>query len=200
MTSIVSICNLALSNLGKDNISALTDAGAEARACRQFYDHTRDMLLQSYPWRWAGKTISLAEISNDKAGLWGYAYARPNDCLKIRHVTGDESDLTPRLDAHADDFGVRHEIEGGVIYADISPAFLRYTWRVVDPTKYPPLFVEALAWHLTVRLAMPLTRDPKERSDAFTLANGAQVQAQVADANEVREWMPETSDTIEARS
>jgi hypothetical protein len=68
MSSIVSICNLALSNLGKDNISALTDEGAEARACNQFYDHVRDTLLQVYPWSFAGKTASLAEVTNDKAG------------------------------------------------------------------------------------------------------------------------------------
>ncbi len=44
MASVVSICNLALSNIGKDNINALTDAGAEARACSQFYEHVRDMM------------------------------------------------------------------------------------------------------------------------------------------------------------
>ena len=46
MSSVIAICNLALSNVGKDNISSLDEAGAEARACRQFYDLTRDALLQ----------------------------------------------------------------------------------------------------------------------------------------------------------
>src|SRR6187402_875820 len=95
MSSIVSICNLALSHLGKDNISALSDAGAEARACNQFFEITRDTLLQVYPWRFAGKTASLAEITNDKPGSWAYAYNRPTDCLKIRWLRPEYSLTDP---------------------------------------------------------------------------------------------------------
>lgn len=200
MTSIVSICNLALSNIGKDNIQALGDAGAEARACRQFYEHTRDLLLQTYPWRWAGKTQSLAEVTNDKPGAWAYAYSKPNDCLKIRYVRPEYSEDEIDIEgAKTDSFGIAHEVEGDTIYTDISPAFLRYTYRIVDPSKYPPLFVEALAWHLAVRLAMPLTRDPAVRKEAFNIANGAQAVAQTADANEERETSDIVSDLVVAR-
>lgn len=201
MTSIVSICNLALSNIGKDNISALNEATPEARACNQFYDHVRDMLLQAYPWRWAGKTQSMAEVANDKPGAWDYAYSRPNDCLKARYVRPQYSEADIDLgDAKLDTFGVMHEIEGDRIYTDISPALLRYTYRVTDPTKFPPMFVEALSWHLAVRLAMPLTRDPKVRADAFTIANGMQATAQMQDANEERESSDVDSDLVEARA
>lgn len=201
MASVVSICNLALSNIGKDNINALTDAGAEARACQQFYEHTRDLLLQSYVWRFAGKTLSLAEVTNDKPGAWAYAYRRPTDCLKIRYVRPEYSETEIDLsDAKLDNFGIAHEVEGDTIYCDISPAFLRYTYRLTDPSKFSPLFVEALAWHLSVRLAMPLTRDPKIRQDCFNIANGAQAMAQMADANEERETSDITSDIVEARS
>lgn len=189
MTSIVSICNLALSNLGKENISALTEVSAEAKACNQFYDHVRDTLLQVYPWRFAGKTASLAELANDKASAWRYAYRYPTDCLKIRYVrpTYSESDPIAYIGAKTDDFGFAHETEGQSIYCDLSPAFLRYTYRNTDPTKYSPMFVEALSWHLSVRLAMPLTRDPKMRADAYQLAKATQTTAEMADANEVRE-------------
>lgn len=201
MTSIVSICNLALSNIGKDNISSLTETTPEARACNQFYEHVRDMLLQAYPWRWAGKTQSLGEIANDKPGAWGYAYQRPTDCLKVRYVRPEYSEDDIDLDgAKSDSFGIVHEIEGQAIYTDISPAFLRYTYRVTDPTKFPPLFVEALAWHLSVRLSMPLTRDPTVRRECFNVANGMQAQAQMADANEERDTSDISSDLVEARA
>lgn len=200
MTSIVSICNLALSNIGKDEIQSLNDTGAEAQACRQFYEHVRDMLLSAYPWRFAGKTQSLADVANSKPGAWGYAYARPTDCLKVRWIVPQYSNDPIEIgSAKTDNFGVLHDIEGETIYCDISPAFLRYTYRLTDPTKFSPLFVEALSWHLSVRLAMPLTRDPKVRADAFTIANGAQASAQTADANEVRETSDIDSDLVEAR-
>lgn len=200
MTSVVSICNLALSNIGKDNIASLADATAEARACSQFYAHVRDMLLQAYPWRWAGKTLSMAEVTNNKPGAWEYAYAKPIDCLKVRYVRPEYSESDIDLDgAKLDAFGVMHEIEGETIYTDISPAFLRYTAQVTDPTKFPPLFVEALAWQLSVRLAMPLTRDPSVRREAFNIANGMQASAQTSDANEERETSDAASDLAQAR-
>lgn len=200
MTSIVSICNLALSNLGKDNIASLAEATPEARACKQFYDHVRDTLLQAYPYRWAGKTQSMAALTNDKPGAWGYAYAQPSDFLKLRYVRAQYSEVEQDLTgAKTDSFGIAHEVEGQVIYTDISPAFLRYTFRVEDPTLYPALFVEALSWHLTVRLAMPLTRDPSQRSDAFKIAQQMQAAAEAADANNERETTDISSDYIEAR-
>jgi hypothetical protein len=183
MTSVVSICNLALSSLGKDEISSLTEASAEARACNQFYTISRDTLLQSYPWRFATKTQSLGEISNDKAGAWSYAYARPVDCLKVLWLRPAYSnDAAP-----VDEFGSPYEIEGRRIYCNLSPAFMRYITREIDVAHFPPLFVDALASALAVRLAMPMTRSPKIRADAYQFAKLARADAEVADANEIRE-------------
>lgn len=201
MTSVVAICNLALSNIGKDNINDLAEASPQARACNQFYALTRDMLLQSYPWRFAGKTQSLAAVTNDKPGAWGHAYNRPNDCLKVRWVRPEYSDLDPPVEGLGEPECVcyPHDIEGQTIYANLSPAFLRYTFRLTDPTRFSPLFVDALSWHLAVRLAMPMTRDPKVRADAYQLARVMQAQAEAADANEVRETSDHTSELVAGR-
>ncbi|HEY5797662.1 MAG TPA: hypothetical protein VIU82_21880 [Bosea sp. (in: a-proteobacteria)] len=202
MTSVVSICNLALSNLGKSNITDLAEATAEARACRQFYDIARDTMLQTYPWRFAGKTASLAELTNDKPGAWGHSYNRPNDCLTIRWVRPEYSLSDPRPVAVADphsEHATPYEVDGGRIYCDLSPAFLRYTFRQSDPTRFSPLFIDALSWHLAVRLAMPMTRDPKVRADAYQLAMRTQAAAQVADANETRETSDHASELVTGR-
>jgi hypothetical protein len=199
MASVVSICNLALTNLGKTKINALDEPTAEARACNQFYEHTRDMLLQGYPYRFARKTLALAEIANDKAGKWRYAYKRPIDCLKVLWLRPEYSDENPCVQTEQEEIANPYEIEGDTIYCNLSPAFLRGVFRVVDPSKYPPLFVEALSWHLAVRLAMPLTRDPKVRADAFQLAVKMQGAAEMADANEQRETSDYESDIVAAR-
>ncbi len=198
MVSVVSICNLALSNLGKDTINALSEASAEARACNQFYEHTRDTLLQAYPWRFAGKTQALAPLTNDKPGQWAYAYKRPNDCLKVRWVrprySADDFPLSKQ-----EEISFPYEVEGETIYCNVEAAFLRYTFLLTDPTKYSPLFVEALAWALTVRLAMPMTRDIKQRNDAFKLAQMSRGEAETADANEVRETSDHDSEFVQGR-
>mgnify|MGYP000966770535 CR=1 FL=1 len=199
MASKISICNLALSNIGKDNITALTDAGAEAKACNQFYDHARDTLLQAFPWSFAGKTQALAEITNDKPGQWGFAYQRPTDCLKVRWVrqqysATDNCRLTPQQE-----ISFPHEVEGQAIYCDLPTAFLRYTFKLDDPSRYSPLFVDALSWHLAVRLAMPLTRDPKIRADAYQLALAMTGTAQMSDANEEQHSSDIESEFVEVR-
>jgi len=199
MSSVVFICNLALSNIGKPNITDINEASAEAKACKQFYDHVRDLLLQSYPWTFARKTAPLAGITNSKPRRWRRAYQRPNDCLKVRRVS-DET-FPDYLPYGGDTVagGFPYEIEGAEIFCNLSPAFLEYTRKVVDPTRYPPLFVDAFGWHLAVRLAMPMTRDPKVRADAYQLAVQMQTEAAVADANEVRETSDYPAEAIEAR-
>lgn len=199
MASIVSICNLALSNIGKDGIGALNEPTAEARACNQFYGHVLSTLLQDYPWRFAEKTTSLAEVANDKPAAWARAYKRPVDCLKVLEVTPSNSGPTVGGARGAGGIGYAHEIEGGTIYCDLSPAYLRHTCAITDPSRFPPLFVEALAWALAVRLAMPLTRDPKMRADAWQIAQQTKGAAEMADANEVPATSDIDSDIVGAR-
>lgn len=199
MVSVVSICNLALTNLGKDNINALSEASAEARACNQLYEHARDTLLQAYPWRFAGKTQALAPLTNDKPGTWAYAYKLPNDCLKPRWVRPEYSLTDPCPQTPQEEISNPYDIEGETIYCNLSPAFLRYTVRLTDPTKFTPLFVDALSWALTVRLAMPMTRDIKQRNDAIKLAQMARGEAETADANEVRSTSDHESEFVKGR-
>lgn len=201
MSSVVFICNLALSNIGKPNISDLNEESAEGRACKQFYAHTRDTLLQAYPWRWAQTTLSLAEVANNKENRWDHAYQRPSDCLKIRRVVDEMLlDYVPYELRAVKAGGFDYAVEGSVIYTNLTPAHLEYTRRAEDPTRFPPLFQDALGWHLAVRLAMPLTRDPKVRADAYQLAVRIQAEAAAADANEVREVSDYPAEMIEARS
>jgi len=201
MSSDVFICNLALGNIGKGTINDLGERSTEARECSRFFTHTRDLLLQAYPWRWAGKTAALAEIANDKDGLWSHAYRKPTDCLKVRIVRPpfDAALPMPSLLNGEQQLGWPYELEGTSLYCDLSPALLHYTWRVTDPTRFPPMFIEAFGWHLAVRLAMPLTKDPKVRADAFKMAVSMQGAAEAADANEQRETSDHESELVQAR-
>lgn len=195
MTSKVSICNLALANVGKpDEIQSIDEASAEAKACKRFYDQTLGVLLESYPWRFAGKTQALAEIVNLKPNRWRKAFQRPSDCRKIRRITD-----TLMLD-DTDAKGTPYAVEGTVIYCDVDIAWLEYTADQTDPTTFPALFIDALSWHLAVRLSMPLTRDPKIRADAYQLAERMTMAAQVHDANEVREVHDPAARALEARA
>jgi len=200
MSSVIAICNLALSNVGKDNINSLDETGAEARACRQFYELTRDTLLQAYPWRFARGLMSMAELAQDVKTRWAYAYKLPNDCLKVRLVRPDYGSTEGQIITRQDEISTPFDVDGGMVYCDLSPAIIDYTKRAVDPARFSPLFIDALSWHLAVRLAMPLTRDPKMRADAYQLAQMVTTQAQDADANDARESSDHESEYKGARA
>jgi hypothetical protein len=199
MASDVFICNLALSNVGKSNISSMNEAGAEARACRQYYEHVRDLCLGEYPWHFAGKTASLAEVANDRPGSWGYAYRLPTDCLKERFIRPEDTEAAGPVPDMPMPFGYPYEIEGDVLYSDLSPCFLRYTFRLTNPAKFSPWFVDYMGWALAVRLAMPLTRDPKVRADAWQVASRVGLTAQALDANRVRNTSDHESELVSGR-
>lgn len=199
MTSTVEICNLALSNLGKDNINAIDEASNEARACRQFYPITLRMMLQSHPWKFASRTVSLAEVDNDKLGAWAYAYALPGDKLTVRHIRRAYVLDDPSPQTRQQELLNLYEIEGERLYCNLSPCLLHYVALIEDPEKFSSLFVDALAWHLAVRLAMPLTRDPNIRKAAFETATAMQSIAEANEANEERNWIDHDSEMVEVR-
>ncbi len=177
MTSNVSICNLALSNIRKPSISDMNEASEEARQCKLHFEIARDTLLQLYPWEFAKKAQALAPIANDWTSRWGYAYARPTDCLKILRIV-------PEIDFPNDIDPPQHGLRAGAIYTGFDPAWLEFTSKEIDPSKFPPLFVDAFAWALAARLALPLTGDRSIRADAVQMASAARVAAETADANE----------------
>lgn len=192
MTSVNEICNLALSNIGKPAIASFDEASEEARQCRLHYAITRDTVLQSYPWRFARKMQSLAEAPNTWEERWRHAYTRPVDCLKpIR--------IIPCVDIADDIHDVPFNVGHGFIFCDLSPARLEYTSRFEDPTYFPPLFQDALAWALATRMAMPLTRDQSIRKDSFQMASQTVSAAQFADADEEINSYDFPSSLIEAR-
>lgn len=201
MPSIVSICNVALSHLGKDDIASLTEKGAEARACNRFWKPALDALLAAHPWRFAKSSVSMAEVSNTKPGDWAHAYKRPAGCLSVRHVRHESVSGGPSLASIEEGmpFGYPYEIEGDVIFCDLSPAVLVYTVSISDPERFPPLFVEALSWHLAWRMAIPLTRDLKQREAAFKTAAAMQAVAAASDANEERTTSETGSDYVRSR-
>ena len=196
MTSKVSICNMALANVGKPDITTIDEDSAEARACRVYYDQTLAALLEVYPWRFARRTVAMAEVTNAKPNRWQKAFRRPSDCRKVLIVADEDGgDFVPGLL-----IGVPYEIEGNTVYCDLDVAYMTFTADQPDPTIYSALFIDALSWQLTVRLAMPMTRDSKVRADAYQLADRMTTTAAVHDANEVRISTDTPSPILEART
>ena len=142
MASVVGICNIALSNIGDENISSLTENNDRARACNLRYEDTRDAVLRAHPWNAATTRVELAASTDTPVWGFTYKYALPSDCLRV-------------LDVY--DYTVPFSIEGRFLLTDNSTAKLKYIARITDPNVYDILLQQAIGIRLAAEIAEALT-------------------------------------------
>jgi hypothetical protein len=165
--SDVVIVNMALSHLGDAaNVSAIdpSDGSAQADHAAQFYAHTRDRLLEAFPWKFATRRSTLALRSGVTVGSWDYAYAEPNNCLRILAIlpgTYTKDNQSVKFDTETDTDG------GGIVLTDAEDAVARWIARVTDPGKFTPAFTETLSWALASILAGPIIKGENGRAEAI---------------------------------
>ena len=136
MTAIVTLCNAALSRLGRPRIASLQEHNPEARQCQLLYQPTLDYTLTLYPWSFALQERILAALQEDKS-----LFPLPQDCLRIVSLArlGDQTyDLRPQ----------------GVYLKTQRPPRLLYIARVTEVQAMPPWFQETLIAHLVFKLAL----------------------------------------------
>lgn len=130
-------------------------------AVRRGYDSIRDKLLQMYAWTFARKTASLPTKAHKVYG-WRYTFELPPDCLRVNSVIAHDR----REDYGADiecmrlsEFPrnveiIEYEVSGSELYANRENVHVRYTARITDKDKWPPLFTEALIYCLASEAAL----------------------------------------------
>lgn len=142
MTSIVAVCNRALSKIGDELIiMSLNDETKPARYCKALYADTRDFVLRSYPWRFALKRYVLAPLKEKPLFGYDYQFVVPSDCLRVWKTR----DRQP------------YQVEGRRILADRDVFAFTGISRIEDATLFDPMFVEAFSLRLAAELAVPLT-------------------------------------------
>ncbi len=192
MASVVDICNLALAHLGDDaTVSSIDppEGSAQAEHCARFYPVALKALLEMHPWKFATRRVTLAQLDTDSWN-WSFAYAMPSGVIRLLAVLpGDSSP-----DEEGEDYDTENTATGaGLILTNLDDATLRYTAQVADATKFPPLFVDALAKLLASYLAGPLIKGDAGMAVAqrwLQAASMSVAQAKVSDANQ-RKVKPE---------
>lgn len=160
MASDVEICNEALSHLGDGaTVSSIDppEGSTQAEHCARFYPTAVASLLELHPWSFASRRAALAQVANPTT-TWAYAYAAPANMIRVLSILAiDASDdysgdgYTPRR------FAVETNDQGDeIILTNQFNAVARYTSLVTDPSKFSPMFKEALSWLLASKLAGPV--------------------------------------------
>ena len=148
----VDVCNIALSRIGIENIEVLTEASEPARACSQFYDHCRRVVLRKYPWTLATRRVQLAELTEKPQGF-SYAYRYPSSCLALRKLYNERFDNIPAYTGYQ----IVSDTAGRVIYTNVSNVSAEYTADIEDTGLFDEQFIEALSWKLAGAIAFRLT-------------------------------------------
>lgn len=200
MTTAVDLCNVALGYLGdKATVSSLDppEGSTQADHCARFYPIARDTLLDSHPWGFATTETSLGRLSATSS-RWLYTYAAPSDMLRLLGITDNS------LYRLATEEFERATNESGkeVILCNAGSPIARYTYRVTDTTLFPPLFSQALAWHLASLLAGPITKGisgAQQAQRCAMLAENYLERAKAADAMQTKRSLPFESPWLKAR-
>nr|WP_280041951.1 hypothetical protein [Pseudomonas sp. Hg5Tf]MDH2559000.1 hypothetical protein [Pseudomonas sp. Hg5Tf] len=169
MSSVVDICNMALSRIGvSQRIDDLEEASLEAEQCSLFYEHSRDFVLRAdCDWGFATAFSDLAEVTENPDPGYQHAYAMPVDCMRARRIVNQTFPVIdwPYCDMQAYPqfpeikFRVINGSSNRLIATNVSPAKLEYTLKVESPEMFDPIFVSALAWKLGANIAPALSRD-----------------------------------------
>lgn len=204
MATKVDICNLALSHLGDTaTVSSIDppEGSIQAEHCARFYPMARDSLLEMHPWSFATRRVALA-ILGSGAPEWDYCYAQPADALNVVSVlppyASDDYSIGAAPGALQpisvvsgyvpQPFACEVDEDGNsIILTDQADAVLRYTVVNVDESKFAPLFVMALSWHLAGMLAGPILKGDAGAAEAkrcATMMNAYLSQATESDASQ----------------
>ena len=175
MAISISVCNLALGELRAPPIADIGEESTEAAECGRYYPQCLKLLLERYEWSFATKVATLAALAtNERDNEWGYAYATPDDLATPKRIVPDTGGSLHTLHGYI--------VEGGILYTDVSDAVLEYSSDDVSEAVMPSLFIDALAYSLASRLAVPI-RDSRELKGE--LLKQAEIAAQRAIADDM---------------
>lgn len=154
MTSKISICNLALAQLGQSPISSLEQEDEKARRLNLFYEPVRDEVLRTHNWAFATAEEPLALLEQDPLTN-AFLYKYPAAALFVRRI------FAPNRPEKALAFHERFksDLHCRVLCVQAPQAHVCYTARITDENLFDAAFIKAFSLALACDLAVALTAD-----------------------------------------
>lgn len=166
--SVVGICNIALTSLGANPITDLSDGSTEAILCTSMWDNARRAALRLHPWNFALKRIELAPEATAPAFDYKYSYPLPADCLRVIQVFQNED----------------YKIENKRIITNKTTCFIRYVFDNTDIGSWDDSFKDLMAARMRFDLAYAITRSNTAVNTAAAILQDKLRAAKGVDASE----------------
>ena len=184
MASQIEIINIALTFLGSDLITSITENNERRRTATALYDSMRDATIRAYPWNFAKRRITLAPTAVAPASDWEYAFTKPAGCLRILGTYPSN---------------VNYDVEGNTIVANENVLKIKYLYREEDPTQYDALFVQAFAARLAHGMAYRRVQSTTREGELWGLYKAILKEARSVDAQEGKAEVVEVSEWVDSR-
>jgi hypothetical protein len=189
MAVSITICNLALGELRAPPIADIGEASIEAAECARYYPQCLKLLLERHDWSFATRIATLAELTvNPRASEWLHAYALPADLATAKRLVPPVEGWRWPVALPVAAVLAPFIIEAGVLYSQVAGAILEYSSNALDEAAMPGMFMDALAYALAARLAVPL-RDSRDAKGQLLQQSEVAMQRAIADD---RNRQPET--------
>ncbi len=155
MITKITICNLALAQLGQAPISSLDQEDEKARRLNLFYAPVRDEVLRTHNWAFAAVSEPLALLEKEADAEGSFIYKYPAEALFIRRV------FAPRAPQVSLSFKehFRSDLHCRTLGIPCRTAHAEYTRRITDENLFDPAFVKCFSLALACDLAVALTGD-----------------------------------------
>lgn len=177
----IQIWNMALGFCGTRTVASETEQTPEAIQCGIYWDNARRTALRDYPWHFAQSRAQLAmkDLPELYEGVWRYAYALPDKCLKAHAV------YRP-MGRKKHEFEIVRANDGtDLLLTDVEFAILAYTQDVEDVARYDEDFVLVMARKLACLIGIPLLKNNSQKlQELVGMYNSSLPAAHDADSSE----------------
>ncbi len=153
MATQLEVYNLALSHIKETKLAAVDEAREARYVLDDWWSQTRAYMLEAGFWKFAMRTLEITANTGITPTLGpSNAHDKPSDWVRTYLISASEF-LDPPLEDWLE--------EGGYIFADATPIFMRYISNGAsygfDTTKWTARFVQAFSHRLAYNIAPKVT-------------------------------------------
>jgi hypothetical protein len=175
MSSKVDIANQALTRLGANRIISFDDDTTEADVMNVTYEPTKRAFLRSYPWNCASRRAKLAQLAEPPVNEYKYAFALPEDSIKIYDVFAGDY-LLVREGSERSEF----RIEGKKLLTNHTNIIVLYTYDI-NESLMDAHVERAFVAKLAADCCYPIQGSPGNQQTWIQLAELEMVEARTTD-------------------
>ena len=183
-TTKLEIYQRAILHCKQTPVTSLSENNEARRLCDIHYAPMLQSLMEAGFWTHAMRTARIT-VNDSVTPAFGYAYAHDVPADFVRRYTVSASDtLDPPLDYQSD--GRAYLIEGGYLWSDVTPLYLRYTSKDssygLDLARWPERLTEAACTELAYRIVPKLSGSSEQRGELMRLKQDALGKANTYEA------------------